>query len=65
MDVWSTLVNFGFLLAAFGSEEEADTPPIERTNSFCDEWSEKAKGGNRGRFNGNHCYWDKGTKLNC
>jgi phosphate-selective porin OprO/OprP len=52
-----------FLLATFGSEVRADSPPIKRTDSFYDEWSGKAKEGKKGRFAGTHYYWDEGFHI--
>ena len=69
MDFRSTRASLGFLYAAifllaiFGSEVQADSPPIKRTDSFYDEWSGKAKEGKKGRFAGTHYYWDEGFHI--
>jgi phosphate-selective porin OprO/OprP len=52
-----------FPLPAFGSEVQADSPPLERTDSFYDEWSEKTKEGKKGRFAGTRYYWDEGLHI--
>lgn len=60
MDLRSTRASLGFLfvavflLATFGSELRAGSPPLERPDSFYDEWSEKAKEGKRVRSTGTH-----------
>ena len=65
MDLWSTFTSFCFPLAAifllgtFGTEVQADSSPIKRTDSLYDEWSGKAKEGKKGRFAGTHYYWDE------